>query len=246
MRCPFFSAVLCVGVICCKVLDFKFLLWYSIIDLMELSTRKIYHIVHISKLPAIVTEGGLLCDALIRQFPCQGQTIGMHKIKDRRLSTRLKSHPELFVGDCVPFYFCPRSIMLYMLYRANHEDIEYRGGQEPIVHLVADLQKTIEWATQNTVKWAVSTSNASSSFFEDYADVFDIDKIDWTAVNSLQWSDPNIKEKKQAEFLLERKFPLELVEEIGVYSLAQAEQLEQECSFCQVLPPINVRREWYY
>jgi CxxC-x17-CxxC domain-containing protein len=38
----------------------------------------------------------------------------MNKIKERRLKLPLSSHFNLFVGDCVPFYFCPRSVMLYV------------------------------------------------------------------------------------------------------------------------------------
>ena len=66
----------------------------------------------------------------------------MNQIKERRLKElTLSSHPGLHVGDCVPFYFCPRSIMLYLIYRANHPELAYRGGQKPIVHLEADLQQ---------------------------------------------------------------------------------------------------------
>jgi hypothetical protein len=52
-------------------------------------------------------------------------------------------------ADCVPFYFCPRSIMLYILYQANDPELTYRGGQGPIVHLEADLRASVAWADQN-------------------------------------------------------------------------------------------------
>ena len=71
----------------------------------------------------------------------------MEDIKRRRLTElRLNSHPDLFVGDCVPFYFCPRSVMLYVISRANHPQLSYRGGQGSIVHLQADLRSTVAWA----------------------------------------------------------------------------------------------------
>ena len=68
----------------------------------------------------------------------------MNKIKNRRLKRKLESHTDLCVGYCVPFYFCPRSIMLYILYKGNHEEIIYSGGQEPIIHLQADLKTCIK------------------------------------------------------------------------------------------------------
>ncbi len=80
---------------------------------------KIYHIVHVDRLPSIVSDDCLWCDAeVIRRAP-PGTTIGMTGIKQRRLEElTLSSHPELHVGECVPFYFCPRSVMLYL--RSTH------------------------------------------------------------------------------------------------------------------------------
>jgi hypothetical protein len=46
----------------------------------------------------------------------------------------------------VPFYFCPRSLMLFVIYRQNHPDLAYRDGQEPIVHQEADLHEVVNRA----------------------------------------------------------------------------------------------------
>ena len=77
-----------------------------------------------------------------------GTTIGMSSIKKRRLKLKLTSHPDLHVGDCVPFYFCPRSVMLYVIHMANHAELTYRGGQESIVHLEAGLHEAVAWANE--------------------------------------------------------------------------------------------------
>jgi hypothetical protein len=67
---------------------------------------KIYHIVHVDRLPSIIADGHVWCDAeIIRRSP-PGTTVGMNHIKQRRLQLSLTSHPQLHVGDCVPFYFC--------------------------------------------------------------------------------------------------------------------------------------------
>src|SRR5690242_3242018 len=90
---------------------------------------KIYHIAHMDRLPSIVADGFLWCDAEIMRRSPPGTTIGMNSIKQRRLNElRLTSHPDLHVGDCVPFYFCPRSVMLYLIYQGNHPEMNYRGG----------------------------------------------------------------------------------------------------------------------
>lgn len=82
-------------------------------------------------------------------------TIGMGTIKQRRLNELfLSSHFGLNVGDCVPFYFCPRSVMLYLIWRANDPELTYRG-QAPIVHLEADLHQTVAWAESQNLRWAL-------------------------------------------------------------------------------------------
>src|SRR3972149_1524410 len=98
---------------------------------------KIYHIIHVDRLHPIISDGFLWSDseALKRQLP--GTKIGMNKIKERRLKElTLNSYPDLHVGECVPFYFCPRSVMLFLIFQGNHPELQYRGGQEPIIHLV--------------------------------------------------------------------------------------------------------------
>ncbi|TGP44777.1 DUF4433 domain-containing protein [bacterium M00.F.Ca.ET.228.01.1.1] len=130
---------------------------------------KIYHIAHVDRLPSIVADGFFRCDAEVVQRAPAGTTIGMSSIKQRRLNElRLSSYPELHVGDCVPFYFCPRSVMLYLIYQGNHQELAYRGGQGPILHFEADLHAAVAWAHAQPARWAFTNSNAGSRYFEDY------------------------------------------------------------------------------
>ena len=124
---------------------------------------KLYHIAHVDRLHSIAAEGHLWCDREVLRRAPQGTTIGMNSIKQRRLNElRLASHPELFVGDCVPFYFCPRSVMLYLIHRANDAELMYRGGQENIIHLEADLYAVVAWAQSPPRRWAFTLSNAGA------------------------------------------------------------------------------------
>lgn len=135
----------------------------------------------------------------------------------------LASHPGLHVGSCVPFYFCPRSVMLYLIYRRNAE-LAYQGGQAPIVHLVADVQAVVAWAQANGQRWAFSLSNAGSYYFEDRSDPAHLHEVNWSAVQTNQWSGSPTKEQKQAKFLIEQQFPWHLVEEIAVINQAVGQQ----------------------
>ena len=206
---------------------------------------KIYHIVHIDKLPSIIKDGELLCDAVIQNRAPVGTTIGMSKIKKRRMKElTLSSYPDLHVGDCVPFYFCPRSVMLYLIFARNHPELDYRGGQESIVHLVADMHETMFWAVQNTLRYAFTTSNAGSAYFDDYTKEEDLNKINWDAVQAHDWRE--CQEEKQAEFLIENRFPWNLIEKIGVYSREQYSQLSGILSTANYRPPVEIKQDWYY
>ncbi len=209
------------------------------------SQPKIYHIVHADRLPSIIADGSLWCDAKIVRRDPPGTTIGMDSIKQRRLQLPLNSYPDLHVGDCVPFYFCPRSIMLYLLHRGNHSDLDYRDGQSPIIHLEADLLNSTQWAMQNSKRWAFTLSNAGARYFEDRSNLKHLDDIDWDAVQASDWV--KHKEGKQAEFLMEHSFPWHLVEHIGVYSQVVYQQVINALPVGgDHLPKIEIKEDWYY
>jgi hypothetical protein len=169
----------------------------------------------------------------------------MNAIKQRRLNElTLSSHPGLHVGDCVPFYFCPRSVMLYMIYQANHHDLAYHGGQGPIVHLEADLRQTVTWAVSQGRRWAFTLSNAGARYVEDRCDLGQLNEIDWDAVQATNWQ--QCKEGKQAELLIEQHFPWELVTRIGVMSPQVYTQVSTALETTTRKPRVEIKREWYY
>lgn len=205
---------------------------------------KIYHICHVDRLPSVVASGGLLSDAAIQQQALPGTVIGMNNIKQRRLNElTLASHSGLHVGACVPFYFCPRSVMLFLIYRQNPE-LTYRGGQGDIIHLEADLHATVTWANAHAQRWAFSLSNAGSYYFEDRADLARLTEINWDAVQANNWQ--QCKEAKQAEFLLENSFPWHLVERIGVSSRAVYGNVVNALPANGHRPTVDIRPDWYY
>lgn len=175
----------------------------------------------------------------------------MNRIKERRLNElRLTSHSDLHVGDCVPFYFCPRSIMLFLISKANHVDLQYREGQGPIIHLVADLYASVTWAQSNNQRWAFTLSNAGAYYFEDRNDLAQLDEINWAAVSASRWGGTDVPsevaEGKQAEFLMEKSFPWHLVERIGVYSQAVHQQVSNALLVNGHRPQVEIARAWYY
>jgi hypothetical protein len=211
------------------------------------SHPKIYHITHVDNLPAIIGAKRLLSDADMLKSGGPSMMVGMTRIKQRRL-TEIKldeCYPNDFVGEYVPFYFCPRSVMLYMISRRNSE-LTYQGGQGPIVHLEADLHKVIEWAEERSRKWAFSLSNAGAYGVDFRNEVDKLEEINWLAVAANSWGNSNTKHWKQAEFLLHKSFPWSLVDRIGVHDNAVAQQTAQTLVAADHHPQIEIKRDWYY
>jgi len=208
--------------------------------------------VHVDRLQSIINDGQLWCDAEIMKRSRPGTIIGMGRIKNHRFNKLLlNSYPDLRVGDCVPVYFCPRSIMLYILHKGNDPDLEYRGGQGRIIHLEADLHNTVSSAYENSQRrWAFTLSNAGAYYFEDRNELSQLNEIDWDAVDARQWSgdgiDQSVSEGKQAEFLIEKSFSWHLVERIGVYSKPIYQQVMSILPLEENRPKVEIIPSWYY
>jgi hypothetical protein len=162
---------------------------------------KIYHITHIDNLPNIAASMGLVSDANRIASGLSCSLVGMSTIKQRRLDEiQVSCHSGTTVGQYVPFYFCPRSIMLYILHMGNHPEVGYKGGQQPIVHLQADFNTVIKWANSNTVRWAFSDGNAGAYSTTFYNHPSKLSEIDWAAVASTDSVMPRSRKVNKRNF----------------------------------------------
>ncbi len=208
---------------------------------------KIYHITHVDNLPSIITAGSISSDAQRIRQGFANISIGITKIKRRRLDElNVACHPRTTVGQYVPFNFCPRSVMLFIIHRGNNRDLSYRGGQQPIVHLEADLNRVVQWAEANNRQWAFSKSNAGARYTKFFNRLDQLDEIDWAAVTAVDFRDSIIKEEKQAEFLVFDEFPWYLIEQIGVMNRRMAEQVVALVQQATHQPTVRVQYGWYY
>ncbi len=207
---------------------------------------KIYHITHVGNLPRIFDAGHLRSDRRVRDEDEQVASIGLSTIKERRLRLPVTCHPGDYVGDYVPFYFGPRSVMLYVIYKADHPELTYRGGQGPIVHLEADLREVVEWAEQNDRRWAFSLSNAGAYYTEFRRSMQNLNEVKWSSVAATDWRASDVREEKQAEFLVHDHFPVTLVSRIGVHSRQVQEQVQRILLKHAHRPPVTIEPRWYY
>ena len=213
---------------------------------------KIYHIVHVNNLASIVGDGYLWSDSEMNKRGGPPANIGMPSIKSARLEMQVGCHPHTFVGQYVPLNFCPRSVMLNIIWYANHPNLVYRGGQGPIIHLEADLFKAIEWAEENNHPWAFCLGNARAAYASFRSSVNELSEINWQAVVARDFRNPDTKEAKQAEFLLKNKFPWDLIERIGYLDKPLLPPSGVLASITDALkgaahrPVVEKCNDWYY
>jgi hypothetical protein len=204
---------------------------------------KIFHIVHVENLASIVRDGCLWPDSVMARRGGSA-VIGNREIKADRLRLPVSCHPGTTVGEYVPFYFCPRSVMLYVISKRNHPNVVYRDGQGPVVHLVASLRNVVEWANQERQRWAFTDINAANRAADFFGDLGDLTKLDWSAIAARMWV--SCRDHKMAEFLIQNRFPWELVDRIGVISQATAQRVANAIREAAHRPYIEIKPDWYY
>ncbi|WP_003046165.1 type II toxin-antitoxin system toxin DNA ADP-ribosyl transferase DarT [Thermus aquaticus] len=196
----------------------------------------IYHITHLNNLQGILQRGGLLPYS---QRPPTQQNVAYGHIQAHRAQVVVPVGPRGKLHDYVPFYFCPRSPMLYAIHT---QQTDYQGDQRPILHLVSSAQKVAE----ARIPFVFTDRHAAVQYVCFFHKLEHLKALDWQAIQASYWA--NVREKKQAEFLVKDFFPWELVEEIGVIDKTIQAQVESILAQFPDLhhPPVRVRRSWYY
>ncbi|HZT43803.1 MAG TPA: DUF4433 domain-containing protein [Chthonomonadaceae bacterium] len=204
----------------------------------------IYHITHIDNLPGILAEAGLWCDNARKAKELDAIGIAHDHIKQRRARKNVPIGKKGTLADYVPFYFAPRSPMLYALYRGQVQG--YNGTQQNIVHLTSSVEAVI----QQTMPFVFTDGHAVMDFSEFFNDISDLSKVDWKIMKEIYWRDTNEDgdrtRRRQAEFLVHRFFPWSLVTEIGVMTDRANRQVMDKLQGADHLPQVVVRRDWYY
>ena len=204
----------------------------------------IYHITHVDNLVGVVEVGGLWCD---REAGARGLTkvgIAHQHIKVRRAQRHVPLGPGGTLDDFVPFYFAPRSPMLYSIHNGYVEG--YSEGQRNVIH----LESSAETISDSEASFVFTDGHAEMNLSEFFDELDDLDKIDWEIMKETYWADTDEdgdrKRRRQAEFLVHRFVPWRLIARIGVFDMAMAEHVTEILGDVAAKPLVTVERGWYY
>jgi len=198
----------------------------------------IYHITNVANLQNILVEDGLHSDAVMAKRQ-PSVIIGYDHIKIRRLQKiPVPCCQWRYVGEFVPFYFCPRSPMLFTVNNGNTG--HSAGCQKDIVHLVSTVAAGI--ATGKA--WAVSSGNAGAFHTTYSAKLEALDDLDWEAIRATQWQGK--QHQKMAEFLVADHFPWSAIQGIGCQNSVTAAKVREILTGAKHQPTVEVKTSWYY
>lgn len=164
---------------------------------------RIYHITHRDNLISILEAGGLLCDKK-SQNRCQVSVAHTH-IKQRRAQRVVSCGNGGHLSDYVPFYFAPRSPMLYAIHKGSVS--RYQSSQEQVIYLVS----SVETIVQGNANFVFIDGHAEMQISQFYNLPSDLDKVDWQLMKGRYWhdttADTDRKRRRQAEFLVHDFMP---------------------------------------
>ncbi|MGI5198568.1 type II toxin-antitoxin system toxin DNA ADP-ribosyl transferase DarT [Streptomyces sp. CA-288835] len=207
--------------------------------------RPIYHFTHISNLPNVLDQGCINCDRIVREDRSLQVECGDQAIKERRRLRKVDPFPGGVVADYVPFYFAPRSPMLYKIRKGSVPT--YADGQDPLVYLVTSPRRLVETGCVSVF----SDGNCAADITAIESDLARLGShVDWSVMERERWNntpeDPDRMRRRMAEFLVHERVPVAAVTHLAVRTQSRADAVRQLLDGRNLRLDVIVRPAWYY
>jgi hypothetical protein len=207
--------------------------------------RLIMHFTHVRNLSGILTAGCVEADSLVDRSSALRVEAGDLNVKARRKDRRVLLAPSGRVADYVPFYFAPRSPMLYTLSKGNVPT--YTDGQDPLVYLASST----EAVAAAGLSCLFSDGNCASPLTEVFDDLAALESaVDWEIMTAKMWSntpdDQDRMRRRMAEFLVHQRVPVACISLIVVRRETMKGQVGAILADHGSDIPVAVRPWWYF
>lgn len=170
--------------------------------------------------------------------------IGHRNLIDKRGRRIIPKSPGGVLNDYVPFYFSPRSPMLYSIYRKNVDG--FSGKQSDIIYLVSSIEKIIE----GQIPYVFTDGHAYEIISRFYNQISDLDKVDWKIMGAAYWNnteqDNDRMRRRMAEFLAFQFVPPSCILAIVVYNDQLKNIVDSTQKKCSTNINTIIKPNWYY
>jgi len=136
--------------------------------------------------------------------------------------------------------------MLFQLHTGWVEG--YHDGQEPLIYLVSSAQAV----RTAGLGFVFSDGHGIAYFTQWFCDLTDLEQVDWKAVEARIWKDTpqdmDRQRRKQAEFLIHRFCPWDLIEEIAVINAGMRDRVNDILADfpAKQRRSVRIKSNWYY
>lgn len=196
-----------------------------------------------NNLESILQNGSLLASNVVKAKGVEYENIAHNNIQDRRSTKEVPLPPRGNLHDYVPFYFAPKSPMLYAIHKGQVEG--YDKGQEQIIYLITRT----DIIHHSGLDYVFTDGHAVMGFTDFFKNLEDLDKIDWEVMVSRFWfdteEDPDRKRRRQAEFLVHKDVPIDLLLGFAVKNEKMSRKVEELIRKFNIDKPVAIR-PWYY
>ncbi len=219
----------------------------------QLTRTKLFHITHVGNLESILSDGNLYPKNAIKAEKIH--TIANEDVQRRRAATLVPLPPAGNLHDYVPFYFAPRSPMLFCNYKGTHADA---SPQEEIIYLCTTAQNVAA-----NHQYLFYDRHAILTHAQSFNQLSDLEEIEWSLFFepptldgfSKYWQDRSDAahptwiyrmEVRQAEFLVHQQLDIEAIETIAVSNRTMKEAVEATLQAHGSELKVLIKPEWYY
>lgn len=202
-----------------------------------------YRITHIQNLPFILQMG-----IVTKHHPQASEDyihIGNPEIIDVRSAKPVKIGNYGNIGDYVPFYFTPKSIMLYNILTGYYVPVVPKRKRNEILVircLIEDLAQLPQWFFTDG-----QGNDMASSHYNDLAY---LDTIDWQCIQHSLFhkndGDYDRPRRYQAEFLVHERVPLTAIESLNVYNQSAADYVNAVLSQNNINFAVHIQPQYFF
>ncbi|MCP3138182.1 DarT ssDNA thymidine ADP-ribosyltransferase family protein [Pyxidicoccus xibeiensis] len=188
--------------------------------------RFAYHFTHLDNLKNALQMGFLSCNKQ-KSLGIAHLSVADSEIQKRRAKMVVTCAPGGVVHDYVPLYFTKLSPMLLQIVRAKNVD------QMLLIHFAFPIS-LLEYEG-SVFTDAAANGNTSPSF---YTDPSDLNKLNWTAIDSTKWKTPEgDKQARMAELLIYEQLDPKNASHIYAWNDHYAAQIKEIYKSVGVQPP---------
>lgn len=170
--------------------------------------------------------------------------IGHQQLINDRGGFRVRVVPNGVLNDYVPFYFAPRSPMLYSISRGNVAG--FNGNQADIAYIVCNI-RSVQLAERPFV---FTNAHAYIALSRQYNNIQHLDQIDWNIMNARYWNwtidDPDRTSRRMAEFLVYQFVPVSCILEVVLYNQRKLDYINRLIEELNLTIPARICRDWYF